>query len=137
GGVNASGDPVAYPASANPDVYSGAVSLFYFNNLNHDYLYSVGVTEQMWNFQFDNFGKGGSGGDGVIAEVQDGSGTDNANMGTPDDGASPHMQMYLFTDGGFRRSDGDFDWDVIAHEHYHGVSHRSAGKGATSCLGTP
>lgn len=142
GGTNASGGgttggTVTYPASANPDVYPGAVSLFYFNNVEHDYLYSVGFTEAMWNFQFDNFGKGGSGGDGIFAEVQDGSGTDNANMGTPDDGSSPRMQMYLFTDGGFRRSDGDFDWDVIAHEHYHGVSNRSAGKGATSCLGTP
>ena len=137
GGVNASGDPVVYPPSANPDVYPGTVSLFYFNNIEHDYLYSIGFTESMWNFQFDNFGKGGTGGDGIIAEVQDGSGTDNANMGTGDDGNSPRMQMYLFTDGGFRRSDGDFDWDVIAHEHYHGVSNRSAGKGLTSCLGTP
>lgn len=142
GGVNASGGgttggTVTYPPSANPDVYPGAVSLFYFNNVEHDYLYSIGFTEAMWNFQFDNFGKGGAGGDAIFAEVQDGSGTDNANMGTPDDGSSPTMQMYLFTDGGFRRSDGDFDWDVIAHEHYHGVSNRSAGKGLTSCLGTP
>ena len=143
GGVNASGGgtgsttPVTYPASANTDIYPGTVSLFYFNNVEHDYLYSIGFTEQMWNFQFDNFGKGGAGGDAIVAEVQDGSGTDNANMGTPDEGASPRMQMYLFTDGGFRRSDGDFDWDVIAHEHYHGVSNRSAGKGSTSCLGTP
>ncbi|MET0752259.1 MAG: M36 family metallopeptidase [Pyrinomonadaceae bacterium] len=142
GGTDASGGgttggTVTYPASANPDVYPGAVSLFYFNNVEHDYLYSVGFTEAMWNFQFDNFGKGGSGADAIIAEVQDGSGTNNANMGTPDDGSSPRMQMFLFTDGGFRRSDGDFDWDVIAHEHYHGVSNRSAGKGSTSCLGTP
>ncbi|MGC2234543.1 MAG: M36 family metallopeptidase [Pyrinomonadaceae bacterium] len=142
GGVNASGGgtgggTVIYPASANPDIYPGAVSLFYFNNVEHDYLYSIGFTEQMWNFQFDNFGKGGSGNDGIFAEVQDGSGTNNANMGTPDEGGSPRMQMFLFTDSGFRRSDGDFDWDVIAHEHYHGVSNRSAGKGLTSCLGTP
>ena len=143
GGVNATGGgtgsttPVVYPPSANPDVFPGTVSLFYLNNLEHDYLYSIGFTEQMWNFQFDNFGKGGAGGDGVIAEVQDGSGTNNANMGTPDEGASPTMQMFLFTDGSFHRSDGDFDWDVVAHEQYHGVSNRSAGKGATSCLGTP
>lgn len=142
GGVNATGGgttggTVTYPASANPDIYPGAVSLFYFNNLEHDYLYSIGFTEALWNFQFDNFGKGGSGGDGIFAEVQDGSGTNNANMGTPDEGSSPRMQMFLFTDSGFRRSDGDFDWDVIAHEHYHGVSNRSAGKGSTSCLGTP
>ena len=142
GGVDATGGgtgggTVTYPASANQDIYPGTVSLFYFNNVSHDYLYTIGFTESMWNFQFDNFGKGGAGGDAIFAEVQDGSGTDNANMGTPDDGSSPRMQMYLFTDGGFRRSDGDFDWDVIAHEQYHGVSNRSAGKGLTSCLGTP
>lgn len=137
GGGTGSTTPVTYPASANPDIYPDASSLFYFNNVEHDYLYSIGFTEPFWNFQFDNFGKGGAGGDAIIAETQDGSGTDNANMGTPADGASPRMQMYLFTDGGFRRSDGDLDWDVIAHEHYHGVSNRSAAKGGDSCLGTP
>ncbi len=143
GGIDASGGgtgsttPVTYPATANPDVYPDTVNLFYFNNLEHDYLYGIGFTEPFWNFQFDNFGKGGAGNDGIVAEVQDGSGTDNANMGTPAEGASPRMQMYLFTDGGFRRSDGDLDWDVVAHEHYHGVSNRSAAKGGDSCLGTP
>jgi hypothetical protein len=34
-----------------------------------------------------------------------------------------------------RRADGDFDFDVVAHELYHGVSNRSAGKGETGCLG--
>jgi hypothetical protein len=142
GGADASGGgtgggTVTYPAGANPDVYPGTLTLFYHNNLIHDYLYSIGFTEQLWNFQFDNFGKGGAGNDAVIAEVQDGSGTNNANMGTPDDGSSPRMQMYLFTDGSFRRSDGDFDFDVIAHEQYHGTSNRSAGKGSTNCLGLP
>ncbi|MCA1594509.1 MAG: M36 family metallopeptidase [Acidobacteria bacterium] len=135
GGVDAAGDPVVYPASANPDVYPGTVSLFYYNNVVHDYLYSIGFTEATWNFQQDNFGKGGAGHDGISAQVQDGSGTDNANFGTPNDGSNPRMQMFLFTDGGFRRSDGDFDFDVVAHEHYHGVSNRSIGKGQTDCLG--
>ncbi len=143
GGIDASGGgtgsttPVMYPDSANPDVYPDTVSLFNLNNVEHDYLYSIGFTEPFWNFQFDNFGKGGAGNDAIIAEVQDGSGTDNANMSTPAEGSSPRMQMYLFTDSGFRRSDGDLDWDVVAHEHYHGVSNRSAAKGGDSCLGTP
>ena len=137
GGGTGSTTPVTYPASSNSDVYPDTVNLFYFNNVEHDYLYSIGFTEPFWNFQFDNFGRGGAGSDGIVAEVQDGSGTDNANMGTPAEGSSPRMQMYLFTDGGFRRSDGDLDWDVVAHEHYHGVSNRSAAKGGDSCLGTP
>jgi hypothetical protein len=126
---------VVYPASSDADVYPGTVSLFYYNNIIHDYLYSIGFTEALWNFQQDNFGKGGAGKDGISAQVQDGSGTDNANFGTPADGSYPRMQMYLFTDSGFRRSDGDLDWDVIAHEHYHGVSNRSVGKGDTGGLG--
>jgi len=45
---------VAYPASADPDVYPGAVNLFYFNNIIHDYLYSIGFTESLWNFQLES-----------------------------------------------------------------------------------
>ena len=86
GGVNAGGTPF-YPASSDPDVYPGAVTLFYYTNLIHDYLYSIGFTEQTWNFQQDNFGKGGVGHDGLSAQVQDGSGTNNANMGTDADGS--------------------------------------------------
>ncbi|MBC7930186.1 MAG: M36 family metallopeptidase, partial [Rubrivivax sp.] len=134
GGVNAGGTPF-YPASSNPDVYPATVTLFYYNNIMHDYMYSIGFNEQMWNFQQDNFGKGGIGHDGLSAQVQDGSGTNNANMGTSADGSGPRMQMYLFTEDVFRRSDGDFDFDVVAHEYYHGVSNRSAAKGSSGCLG--
>jgi len=122
-------------ATSHPDVYPGTTTLFYYNNLIHDYLYSIGFTEATWNFQQDNFGRGGEGGDGLSAQVQDGSGTNNANMSTGADGASPRMQMYLFTETVFRRADGDFDFDVVAHEYYHGVSNRSAGKGESGCLG--
>jgi hypothetical protein len=134
GNVDAGGTPF-FPPSSFADVYPGAVCLFYYNNLIHDYLYSIGFTETLWNFQQDNFGKGGAGQDAVSAQVQDGSGTDNANFGTPADGGYPRMQMYLFTEGTFRRSDGDLDFDVVAHEHYHGVSNRSAAKGGTGGLG--
>jgi Fungalysin metallopeptidase (M36)/Fungalysin/Thermolysin Propeptide Motif len=134
GGVDAGGTPF-FPPSTFADVYPGTTTLFYYNNLIHDYLYSIGFTEQLWNFQQDNFGKGGAGGDGISAQVQDGSGTDNANFSTPGDGTTPRMQMYLFTDANARRADGDLDFDVVAHEHYHGVSNRSAAKGGTGGLG--
>ncbi len=126
-----------YPPPTEQDVYPGAVSLFYYTNLLHDYLYSIGFTETTWNFQQDNFGLGGAGQDALSAQVQDGSGTDNANMSTPNDGSPPRMQMFLFTESVFRRADGDFDFDVVGHEFYHGVSNRSAGKGTADCLGTP
>jgi len=134
GGANAGGTPF-FPPSSFPDVYPGAVTLFYYNNVIHDYLYSIGFTEELWNFQQDNFGKGGAGQDAVSLQVQDGSGTNNANFGTPADGAYPRMQMFLFTESSFRRSDGDLDFDVVSHEHYHGVSNRSAAKGETGGLG--
>ena len=143
GGANATSpaplQPVDnFPSSTESDVFAGTVTLFYFNNIIHDYLYSAGFTEQFWNFQMDNFGKGGAGGDQVSAQVQDGSGVNNANFGTPDEGAAPTMQMFLFgesSSSSFRRSDGDFDFDVVAHEFFHGVSNRSAGKGGSNCLG--
>nr|MDQ3333495.1 M36 family metallopeptidase [Planctomycetota bacterium] len=138
GGADATALPagaVSYPASANPDVYSGTLTLFHFNNLMHDYLYSIGFTESLWNFQQDNLGKGGTGRDAVSAQVQDGSGTNNANFGTPAEGGRPRMQMFLFTDSTFHRADGDFDFDVVAHEYHHGVSNRSVAKGSSGGLG--
>ena len=126
-----------YPTSTQQDVYPGAATMFYYTNILHDYLYSIGFTETTWNFQQDNFGLGGAGQDALSAQVQDGSGTDNANMSTANDGSPPRMQMFLFTEPTFRRADGDFDFDVVGHEFYHGVSNRSAGKGTADCLGTP
>lgn len=75
-------------------------NLFYLNNVIHDTLYRHGFVESVGNFQIDNFGLGGSGGDAVRAEAQDGSGTDNANFATPPDGRKPRMQMYLWSGAG-------------------------------------
>ncbi|MDP3156862.1 MAG: M36 family metallopeptidase [Archangium sp.] len=75
-------------------------NLFYLNNVVHDVLYRHGFNEAAGNFQTDNFGKGGAAGDAVLAEAQDGSGTDNANFATPADGSKPRMQMYLWTGSG-------------------------------------
>ncbi len=133
GGVDAAAG--VFPPSTFPDVYPATVNLFWDINLIHDYLYSIGFTEQLWNFQQDNFGRGGAGRDAVSGQVQDGSGINNANFGTPSDGSQPRMQMFLWTEASQRRADGDFDFDVVAHELYHGVSNRSAGKGETGCLG--
>ena len=72
-------------------------NLFYLTNRMHDILYAKGFSEAAGNFQVNNFGKGGQGNDPVLAEAQDGSGTDNANFATPNDGSSPRMQMYLWT----------------------------------------
>jgi hypothetical protein len=75
-------------------------NLVYLNNVVHDILYRHGFNEAAGNFQTNNFGKGGAGADPVLAEAQDGSGTDNANFATPTDGRKPRMQMYLWTGSG-------------------------------------
>ncbi len=71
-------------------------NLFYWNNLMHDVWYQYGFDEVSGNFQEDNQGRGGAGGDYVYAEAQDGGGTNNANFSTPNDGGNPRMQMYLW-----------------------------------------
>jgi len=72
-------------------------NLFYLNNIIHDRLLDYGFTEAAGNFQEINSGSSGLASDGVNAEAQDGSGTDNANFATPVDGSNPRMQMYLWS----------------------------------------
>jgi uncharacterized repeat protein (TIGR01451 family) len=76
------------------------VNLFYWNNLVHDVWYQYGFDEASGNFQANNYGNGGLGGDWVIAEALDGGGTNNANFGTPADGSNGRMQMYVWTNSG-------------------------------------
>jgi hypothetical protein len=118
------------PREFKPAVVS---NLFYLCNTMHDWMYDLGFTESARNFQMDNYGRGGLGGDPVLAEAQDGSGTDNANFFTPPDGQRPRMQMFPFTLG-TRRLDDDLDsaldGDVVFHEYGHGVSFRLIGNGS-------
>lgn len=108
------------------------VNLFYWVNRYHDILYSFGFTESAGNFQTNNFGLGGSGNDAIQADVQDGTGTNNANFSTPPDGRAGRVQMYLWT--GSPMLDGDFDQGVIIHELTHGLSNRLVGN-ATGLVG--
>ena len=70
--------------------------MFFHVNWLHDRWYEAGFDEASGNAQKNNFGRGGIGGDPILAEGNDFSGTDNANMATPADGASPRMQMFEF-----------------------------------------
>jgi hypothetical protein len=72
-------------------------NLFYWNNLMHDMAYNYGMDEVNRNFQSTNFGRGGLQNDQVLAEAQDGSGTDNANFAPSADGSSGRMQMFLWS----------------------------------------
>lgn len=114
-----------------PSTYKDAAvtNLFYLCNWIHDKYYALGFTESAGNFQTDNFGRGGSGNDAVLADAQDGSGTNNANFSTPSDGAAGRMQMYVF-DGPTPDRDGDLDHEIVIHEYTHGLSNRLVGGGA-------
>ena len=83
------------PADANAQG-AAAVSLFYLNNWLHDWWYNHGFNEAAGNAQTSNYGRGGVEGDAIMAQGQDASGRNNANMSTPADGSSPVMQQYLF-----------------------------------------
>jgi hypothetical protein len=101
-------------------------NLFWASNVLHDQLYKHGFNEAAGNFQQNNFGKGGAGNDSVLAEAQDGSGTNNANFSTPADGSNPRMQMFLWNYTSPNR-DGDVDTDIVYHEYGHGLTWRMIG----------
>ncbi|MEX2176183.1 MAG: M36 family metallopeptidase, partial [Pirellulaceae bacterium] len=118
--------PLVLPGAPNTYQDAAITNLFYWNNINHDVTYHYGFDEVSGNFQAMNYTGQGLGGDPVEADAADGSGTNNANFGTPPDGISPRMQMFLFdiTNPG---RDGDLDGFIVTHEYGHGVSNRLTG----------
>ncbi|HUF05108.1 MAG TPA: M36 family metallopeptidase [Aridibacter sp.] len=121
------GNPPPGDAPTTADARFGAVvQMFYVMNRYHDVMYQLGFTEQTFNFQHDNFGRGGLGNDRIRSEGQDSSGTNNANFSTPADGGRGRMQMFRFT-GMDPDRDGTTDADVIIHEATHGTSNRLHG----------
>jgi uncharacterized protein (TIGR03437 family) len=124
----------------NPRNFKGAsgTNLFYFVNIAHDFYYSLGFTEATGNFQTDNFGKGGVGGDAVIAEAQNAIFVNNAAFAPTPEGIAPRLRMGLFTRSTTSLTDdldSDYDGQVVMHEYGHGVSNRLVGgRTSTSCL---
>jgi subtilase family serine protease len=112
---------------------SAETFLFFASNFVHDFFYDLGFDEAAGNFQQDNFGRGGTGGDplGVNARA---SGRNNANYVHAPEGSSPTINMFLWDGDGCWASDldgdltvdldGDYDLDVFVHEFHHGVSLR-------------
>ena len=116
--------PATPSATVQDSQKAAVVQMFFYMNRLHDVLYRHGFTEQARNFQLDNFGRGGTGNDRVLAEGQDCSGTNNANFASSStDGTTGRMQMYVFT-GPTPDRDGTLDGDVIVHEVGHGVTNR-------------
>ncbi|MBA6350516.1 MULTISPECIES: rhombosortase-dependent M36 family metallopeptidase [unclassified Colwellia] len=117
---------------------AATVNLFYLNNYLHDDFYDHGFDEASGNAQNFNYERGGVEGDALLAEVQDNSGFNNANMSTPADGGSPRMQMYLF-DSKDAVNGTDYGVTVTSHDDIGlaGVSKRSSfGQGQFNIAGS-
>lgn len=116
------------------DQQASLTSLFHGINWSHDLFYDIGFDERSGNFQADNVGRGGVGGDAVAGDDMDGSGTNNANFATVPDGQVSRMQMYLWDISGTSRS-SSFETGIVIHEYAHGVSTRLVGgPGDVTCL---
>ncbi|KZW03081.1 putative extracellular elastinolytic metallo proteinase precursor [Exidia glandulosa HHB12029] len=118
------------------NVDAARANTFYIVNTIHDITYRYGFTEAAFNFQQDNFGKGGKGNDRVTISVQDTAGLNNADFSTPADGSSGRMRMFLWTHTTPFERDGAVENDIIAHENTHGLSNRLTGGGTGRCLQT-
>ncbi len=115
--------------TGNTSEAAAITNLFYWNNIIHDVVYQYGFDEVSGNFQVNNYGNGGLGNDSVTANAQLGT-VCNAFFGTPPDGSSPSMSMYVCG-----TQDGCYDNLVIVHEYAHGITNRLTGGAATTgCL---
>ncbi|KAF8970283.1 peptidase M36, partial [Flammula alnicola] len=121
--------------TSTANLNAARVNAFYVVNSIHDLTYRYGFTEASYNFQQNNFGKGGSGNDRVLISVQDLAGTDNADFATPADGQSGRMRMFLWDITSPRR-DGALENDIVVHENTHGITNRMTGGGTGRCLQT-
>lgn len=119
------------------DIDAAAANLFAMHNRMHDWSYFLGFTEQNFNLQEFNFGRGGRENDPEHGNAQAGgvsggpptfAARDNANQITPPDGIAATTNMYLWQPiaGSFYAPcvDGDFDMTVIGHEYTHAISNR-------------
>ncbi|MGZ5307239.1 MAG: M36 family metallopeptidase [Actinomycetota bacterium] len=120
------------PFSWQANMEQNAAQVMYYLNTYHDHLTDApyGFTAVAGNFETAD-------GDPVLANTMDGANSgnglpdknhfNNANMGTPPDGQSPTMQMYLFHAGQgltLPSVNGGDDAEVVYHEYTHGLSNR-------------
>ncbi|KAH7101041.1 Fungalysin metallopeptidase-domain-containing protein [Auriculariales sp. MPI-PUGE-AT-0066] len=127
-------DPTLAP-NGSTNLQVALSNAFYVVNSVHDITYLYGFTEATFNFQADNYGKGGTPADPVHVLVQDQLATDNAAFTTFPDGFVGMMRMFEWTKTTPRR-DGALANDILAHEATHGLTNRMTGGGTARCLGT-
>ncbi|KAF9457264.1 Fungalysin metallopeptidase-domain-containing protein [Collybia nuda] len=123
-------DPAAPPTTTG-NMHAARVNAFYIANSLHDLAYRLSA----FNFQTNNFGKGGIQNDPVTISIQDRAGTNNADFATPPDGQSGRMRIFLWTLTTPQR-DGALENDIVTHEFTHGITNRITGGGTGRCLQT-
>ncbi|MCK9824186.1 M36 family metallopeptidase [Nocardioides cavernae] len=122
------------------DIEASVGNLFVAHNRMHDYSYSLGFTEENYNLQSDNGGRGGAAGDPEVGNAQAGAvsggspsflGRDNANQIALQDGIPGITNQYLFEPiaGAFYApcTDGGLDMGIVGHEYTHAISNRMIG----------
>ncbi len=132
-------DPTNLTPGGN-DINAVVTNLFTGHNRIHDFAYYLGFTEQNYNLQLDNAGRGGQGGDQELGNVQAGAisggaptyeGRDNANQIALQDGVPGITNQYLFQPiaGAFYSpcADGAMDTGIYGHEYTHAISNRMVG----------
>ena len=112
-------------------VVFSSIQSFFLMNFMHDTLYQLGFDEASGNFQNNNFGRGGVGGDPVLAIAQDPGNVNNAFMATPPvDGMQPIMDSGVANfPSQVPGRDFALNADVMLHEYTHGLTERVLGKG--------
>lgn len=116
----------AYVTSGGTDVMTdrdAAITQAFFRiNWLHDYFYTLGFDEPARNFQEDNFGRGGAGGDSMLVEVHNDFNSnpnpETSNTQSPPDGQNARMELNTGI------VDSAFDADLVTHEFTHGVGNR-------------
>ncbi|KAG9052053.1 hypothetical protein FS842_010578 [Serendipita sp. 407] len=121
--------------TGGPNIDAARTNTFYLANLIHDITYRYGFTETTFNFQKENFGKGGAENDPIMISVQDGGDNNNAQFSSTPDGQSGTMKLYVWNLANPRR-DSSLQNDIVAHEQTHGTTNRMTGGGTARCLQT-
>ena len=119
------------PSTYRPAAVTNA---FYWANVCHDVLWNHGFTEAAGNFQTNNYGRGGTANDAMLVEVQDGTGTNNANLTVGADGSAPRMQLFLFNLTTPAR-DAALASGIVSELYFFGTASRLVGgPAAPTCL---
>lgn len=132
GGLGLVFDYAAAPGSVPPSAYADALATnaFYLGNRFHDILWHHGFAEADGNFQANNYGRGGLGGDAVVIEVRKGGQTNNAGWVNTAEGAPPKLRFYEWSLTSPNR-EVSFEADVAAFTYMQITQSRLTGG---SCL---